>query len=308
MKPSLGSPEDLNNRLGVPYQLAFRGTSDGLMVAEIDNSHATASISLQGGHVMSWQPKSAAQPVVWLSKLAKLAPGKSIRGGVPVCWPWFGPHETESGFPGHGYARTVPWAVTRTGSLADGATQITLELINSDQTRAMWEHPCKLSLEVTVGQTLKLALTTSNLGDDEFVIGEALHTYLQIGDIAHTRVLGLEECEFLDKAGTGSGLRRRQEGPVTFTAETDRIYVNTTADCVIEDLQLARRIRIAKSGSHSTVVWTPWTEKADRMGDFGPNGWRSMVCVESANALENVVTVPGHASHSMSVEYSLAAL
>lgn len=308
MRPSLGSPEELNLRLGVKDHLAFREASDGMVVAEVSNSHATASICLQGGHAMTWQPKSAAQPVVWLSKLAKLAPGKSIRGGVPVCWPWFGPHATETGFPGHGYARTVPWAVTRTGALADGATRITLELINSDQSRAMWNHPGKLTLEVTVGLTLKLTLTTSNLGDDVFFISEALHAYLQIGDIARTRVLGLEDCEFLDKAGAGSGLRRRQEGPVTFTAETDRIYVNTTADCVIEDLQLARRIRIAKSGSRSTVVWTPWTEKADKMGDFGPDGWRGMVCVESANALENVVTVPGHGSHSLSVEYSLEAL
>ncbi len=308
MMPYLGSPEDLNNRLGVPHQLAFRGTSDGMVVAEIGNPHATASISLQGGHVMRWQPKSAKLPVVWLSDLARLAPGKSLRGGVPVCWPWFGPHAKNAGFPGHGYARTVPWAVTRTCGMADGATLISLELINSDQTRAMWNHPSKLTLDVTVGQTLKLTLATSNLGEDAFVISEALHAYFHLGDIARTRVLGLEGCEFLDKAGTGSGSRRRQEGPVTFSAETDRVYVNTTADCVIEDLQLARRIRIAKSGSRSTVVWTPWQEKADKMGDFGADGWRSMVCVESANALENAVTVPGHGSHSMSVEYSLDAL
>jgi len=301
----LGSPEELNNRLSMKDRLTFGKAGDGLVVAEIDNPHATASICLQGGHVTAWQPKSAAQPVVWLSKLAKFAPGKSIRGGAPVCWPWFGAHATEVGFPGHGYARTVPWAVTQAVSLADDATQITLELINSDQTRALWSHPCKLSLEVVVGRTLKLTLTTGNLGDDAFVISEALHTYLQIGDIAQTRVLGLEGCEFLDKTVAADGVRRRQEGPVTFTEETDRIYLNTTTDCVIEDTQLARRIRIAKSGSRSTVVWTPWTEKADKMGDFGPDGWRTMVCVESANALENAVTIPGHGSHSMSVEYSL---
>ena len=306
MMTSLGSPEELNARLGVKAHLAFRGTSDGLVVAEIDNPFATASISLQGGHVMRWQPKSAAQPVIWLSQLARLAPGKSLRGGIPVCWPWFGPHAAQAGFPGHGYARTVSWAVTHASGLADGATQITLELINSDQTRAMWNHPCKLTLAVTVGETLKLTLTTGNLGDDAFVIGEALHTYFQVGDIARTRVLGLEGCEFLDKAG--GSVRRRQQGALTFSAETDRIYVNTAADCVIEDPQLQRRIRIAKSGSQSTVVWTPWAEKADRMGDFGPDGWRAMLCVESANALENLVSVPGHASHGMSVEYSLTAL
>ncbi|MBI3526030.1 MAG: D-hexose-6-phosphate mutarotase [Betaproteobacteria bacterium] len=301
----LGSPEELDKRLGIKNRLTFRTAGDGLVVAEVDNPHASASICLQGGHVTAWQPKPAALPVVWLSRLAKFAPGKSIRGGAPVCWPWFGPHATEAGFPSHGYARTVPWAVTQAVSLADDATQITLELINSDQTRALWNHPGKLTLEVTVGQTLKLTLTTGNLGDDAFVISEALHTYLQVGDIARTRVLGLESCEFVDKTGPAGGLRRRQEGPLTFTAETDRIYVNTTADCVLEDPQLARRIRIAKSGSRSTVVWTPWAEKAGKMGDFGPDGWREMVCVESANVLENAVTIPGHGSHSMSVEYSL---
>ena len=306
MMPCLGSPEDLNSRFGVPQQLSFRETGEGLMVAEIDNRHATAAISLQGGHVMRWQPKSASQPAIWLSDLARLLPGKSLRGGVPVCWPWFGPHPKEAGFPGHGYARTVPWAVTRTSALADGATQICLELINSDQTRAMWSPPSRLTLDVTVGQTLKLTLTTANLGDEAFAIGEALHTYFHIGNIAATRVLGLEGCEFLDKAG--GSVRRRQEGPIGFSAETDRVYVNTAADCVIEDAQLKRRIRIAKTGSQSTVVWTPWREKADKMGDFGPDGWRRMVCVESANALENVVSMPGHGSHSMTVEYSLEPL
>lgn len=306
MIPYLGSPEDLDFRFGLKGQLTFRGTGEGLVVAEIDNAHATASISLQGAHVMRWQPKSATQPVIWLSKLARLLPGKSLRGGVPVCWPWFGPHAQEAGFPGHGFARTVPWAVTRTSGLANGATLIALELINSDHTRTMWIHPCKLTLEVTVGPTLKLTLTTHNLGDEAFVIGEALHTYFHIGDIAMTKVLGLEGCEFLDKAE--GGLRRRQDGPVRFAAETDRVYLNTAAECVIEDSQLGRRIRVATSGSQSTVVWTPWQEKADKMGDFGAGGWRSMVCVESANALENVVSVAGHGSHCMSVEYSLETL
>lgn len=298
--------ETLNNRFAIANQLEFKMAGDGLVVAEIANADATATICLQGGHVMTWQPARESTPVVWLSKLAKLAPGKSIRGGVPVCWPWFGAHASEAGYPGHGYARTVPWEVSGTATTAQGATQLTLCLCESEQTRAMWPHAGRAEIQITVGKTLKVALTTHNLGDADFVIGEALHTYFHIGDIAETRVLGLEGCEYMDKAG--GNVRHRQEGAVNFTGETDRVYVSTEAECVIEDARLKRRIRVAKSGSRSTVVWTPWSEKADKMGDFGADGWRTMVCVESANALENTVTVAAHGSHTLAVEYSTEAM
>lgn len=297
--------ENLNSQFAIAGHISFKPAGE-LIVAEIANAHGAASICLQGGHVMSWTPTGASVPVVWLSKLAKLAPGKSIRGGAPVCWPWFGPHATESSFPGHGYARTVPWAVTATQALPDGATQIALQLEENDASRAMWPHQSRCEILVTAGKTLKIALTTSNLGSEDFVIGEALHTYFQIGDIAEIQLRGLEGCEYLDKAG--GSVRKHQEGALKFSGETDRVYVNTQADCLIDDTRLERRIRVNKSGSLSTVVWTPWTEKADKMGDFGPDGWREMVCVESANALENVVTVKAGESHTMAVEYAAEAL
>ncbi|MBS4099291.1 MAG: D-hexose-6-phosphate mutarotase [Sulfuricella sp.] len=298
--------DNLNSQFAIAGQLSFKTAGDGLIVAEIANPHGTASICLQGGHLMTWQPAGESTPVIWLSKLAKLAPGKSIRGGAPVCWPWFGAHATEAKFPGHGHARTVPWDVTATRTLPDGATEIVLQLQESDATRAMWAHPSKAEIQVTVGQTLKIALSTSNLGKEDFVIGEALHTYFQIGDIADTQIRGLEGCEFMDKADGGG--RKHQDGVVKFSGETDRVYVNTEADCYIDDARLNRRIRVGKSGSRSTVVWTPWTEKADKMGDFGPDGWRAMVCVESANALENVVTVKAGESHTLAVEYGVGSL
>jgi D-hexose-6-phosphate mutarotase len=245
--------------------------------------------------------------VVWLSRFARFAPGKSIRGGVPVCWPWFGPHATDPALPAHGFARTVPWEVTATRELDDGATEIALALVETEQTRAMWPHRAGVSLRVTVGAALEIALTTRNRDDRALVIGEALHTYFQIGDIADIRIRGLEGCDYLDKAGGGS-VRRRQDGPVVFTEETDRIYVNTEAECVIEDARLQRRIRVAKSGSRSTVVWNPWTAKADKMGDFGPDGWRGMVCVESANAADNVVSIAPGATHRLAVRYAVEAL
>ena len=301
----------LNSRFALSNQLKFVEGPGGLIFAEIDNALGTAYLCLQGAHITTFRPKDQDEPVIWLSDYAKFAPGKSIRGGAPVCWPWFGPHATESGFPGHGFARTVMWEVTASAALASGETGITLALVETEQSRAQWPHPSRVELDVVVGKSLKASLITTNLGAGDITIGEALHTYFQIGDIADIKVLGLDGCEYVDKVGGTA--RRTQSGPVTFTGEVDRVYVNTEATCVIEDSRLKRRIVVAKSGSRSTVVWTPWAEKADKMGDFGPvvaneGGWRRMVCVESGNALDNVVVVPPGQSHRMSVEYSAEAL
>ncbi|MDD4929020.1 MAG: D-hexose-6-phosphate mutarotase [Gallionella sp.] len=292
----------LNTQFGINGQLTFVEDASGLVVAQIDNALCRASLCLQGAHLMSWQPESQTVPVVWLSRDTKPAAGKSIRGGAPVCWPWFGAHASDSAFPGHGFARTVPWRVIESGTEPDGATRLTLRLVPSDKTRMQWPHDCNLDLTVIAGETLRMELSTENTGASDFVIGEALHTYLQIGDIGAVRVTGLEGCEYWDKVG-GSNLRR-QDGDIVFSGETDRVYVNTAAQCVIHDDKLKRRIYIAKSGSLSTVVWTPWIEKANKMGDMGqPDGWREMVCIESVNALENVVTVAAGARHTMIVEY-----
>jgi len=297
----------LNTQFGIKGQLSFREDASGLIVAEINNALGSASLCLQGAHLMTWQPKSQAVPVVWLSRDAKLAAGKSIRGGAPVCWPWFGAHATDSSFSGHGFARTVPWQVIESGTEPNGATRLTLRLVASDKTRAQWPHACNADLTVIVGETLRMELTTENTGSEDFVIGEALHTYLQIGDIGTVHVTGLEGCEYWDKVGAAT--LRKQEGSIGFTGEVDRVYINTPAVCVIEDDKLKRRIRIAKSGSLSTVVWTPWVEKANKMGDMGqPDGWREMVCVESVNAMENVVKVAAGARHTMIVEYSAESL
>jgi len=304
------NPADLNGRYGLP-SLKFVEGPGGLTFAEIDNAGGVATICLQGAHVVSWRPKSQAEPVVWVSEMAKYGPGKSIRGGAPVCWPWFGPHATEKGFPGHGFARTVPWQVTGSEALANGDTRIGLVLMQNDQTRSQFAKACRVELIATVGATLGIDLVTSNLDTEAVEIGEALHTYFRIGDIGSATVTGLDGCEYVDKVDGGA--RKRQSGAVAFAGEVDRVYLNTESECVIEDADLKRRIRIAKTGSRSTVLWTPWLEKAEKMGDFGPGrnnqgGWREMVCVESGNALDDVVTVPAGQSHTMSVRYSAEAL
>lgn len=290
-----------NDRFALP-DLVFRDDPSGLVFAEIDNAHATATVCLQGAHLVTWRPKDQALPVVWVSEAARFAPGKSIRGGVPVCWPWFGPHATEGAFPAHGFARTVPWQVTAAETLDDGATRVKLVLLQNEQTRVQFPHACRLELVLTVGAALDASLVTTNLDTETLSIGEALHTYFQIGDIGQARVLGLDGCTYVDKVDGGA--RKRQDGPVVFVGETDRVYVDTEARCVIEDPVLGRRILIDMSGSRSTVVWTPWQEKAEKMGDLGPNeGWRRMVCVESGNALDNVVRLAPGEAHVLGVSY-----
>ena len=298
----MATTQHLNAQFGVDGQLHFREDASGLVVAEINNPQATASLCLQGAHLMAWQPRSQSVPVVWLSRDAKLVVGKSIRGGVPVCWPWFGAHASEPGFPAHGYARTVPWQVVESGTGLDGATRLTLRLEESEKTRAMWPHDSQLELTMIVGETLCMELSTENTGTSDIVISEALHAYFRIGDIGAVRVTGLDGSDYWDKVG-GSTLKT-QEGAIQFTGETDRVYINTASECVIEDSRLKRRIYIAKAGSFSTVVWTPWTAKAGKMGDLGqPDGWREMVCVESANAIANAVKIAAGAKHTLIVEY-----
>lgn len=296
----------LKHKFAVAGQIEFTAEANGMVVARITNSHAQSAIALQGAHIMAFQPNGEA-PLIWLSQAAKLTPGKSIRGGVPVCWPWFGAHATESSFPAHGFARTAIWEVASSEALPDGGTRITFELPQDAIPSAQWPHTCRVHLAVTVGKTLAMELVTENTGSEVFEIGEALHTYFAISDLGSIRITGLEDCAYLDKV---DGFKRKsQADAITIASEVDRVYVNTEADCLIEDRALKRRIRIAKHGSRSTVVWNPWIEKSAKMGDFGSDtGYRGMVCVETANAAENVVSVAPGTIHLLRVVYGTEAM
>lgn len=296
---------ELNQRFAIGNHVQFKEIAAGMIVAEVANQHALANIVLQGAHIATFQPRGE-EPVIWLSPYAKFAPGKSIRGGVPICWPWFGPHKTDSKLPGHGYARTVPWEVLETKALRDGSTFLRFGLIESEISRAQWPHASTVQLAVTVGKALRVELVTTNTGKDAFELGEALHTYFHISDVAKTTIRGLDNCAYLDKVQDFAHCT--QKDGIVIESEVDRVYINTAADCVIEDKGLKRAIRIAKQDSMSTVVWNPWTEKADKMGDFGENGHRGMVCVESGNAMENIVTLAPGATHKLVAVYSVEKL
>lgn len=292
----------LNQTFAIPGHLCFQQHLSGLAVAEIANAHARASIFLQGAQLTEWTPKGHA-PVVWLSPAATFAEGKAIRGGIPICWPWFGAHDTEPGFPAHGYARTSVWEVAETSTREDGATCLVLRLPVKQP--ALWPYQTPLEIRLAVGRRLEIELITRNEGHEPVLIGQALHTYFQVADVRGIRIHGLDGYPYLDKL---DGKLKQQAGPVVFGGELDRVYADQGGDCLIEDPGSERRIRIAKQGSHSTIVWNPWSEKAAKLGDMGDEGYLGMVCVESANAGEDVVLLEPGEEHGLRVEYSVEGI
>lgn len=295
----------LNSRFGIPGQVTFKEGPGGLAIVEVVNNQATATIALQGAHVMTWTPHGQ-KPVIWLSRAAKFSSGKSIRGGIPVCWPWFGPHATEPSFPVHGFARTTLWDVIETQELTDGTTRLELRLVQNEATLKQWPYASELLLIITIGAGLEIELVTQNTGESAIAIGEALHTYFEVSDVRRVTVRGLEGHPYIDKVDGGK--HKQQTGPVTISAEVDRIYLDSTADCLIDDPLWTRCIRISKRGSHSTVIWNPWIEKTIKMGDLGEDGYLNMICVESTNAADDVVTIAVGAEHRLWVRYTVEAL
>lgn len=288
--------DQLNRAHGIAGQLVFEAGQGGLAKAVFSNPHATAEVYLQGATVTAFQPRGTA-PALWLSSQAQFKPGKAIRGGIPVCWPWFGPHPTDKAKPQHGFARNAEWAVTASALLPDGRTQLRLRLADTAATRAIWPHPFELEMSVTAGAQLEVSLTTRNTGPDPVEIGGALHTYFNVGDISRVGIVGLDGRTYLDQLDGNAA--KRQHGPVTVDEEVDRVYLDTTDDCLIWDAALNRHIRVAKRGSRTTVIWNPWIAKAARMADFPDDGYLTMVCVETANAATDVRTLAPGGEHTL---------
>ncbi len=296
--------DDLKSRFASADFLSFTEKAPGFVAVDVKTTFSTASIALQGAHVMTWQPKGQ-KPVIWLSKAAKFAAGKSIRGGVPLCWPWFGPHAAEAAYPGHGFARTIPWTLLEARKLPDGRVRLEFEPEMNEAARSQWPHASTVKYSVTVGQELVVGLATKNTGTTPFILGQALHTYFEIGDIEQIGIAGLDGCTFIDKVAGGK--RRKQKGQVYFAGETDRVYLGTNGCCGIVDPAMKRTLLITSTGSRSTVVWNPGHEKAAKMGDFGKTGGKPgeerMVCVETANAADDVMTLAPGETHRMTAQY-----
>ncbi|MDQ6967232.1 MAG: D-hexose-6-phosphate mutarotase [Mariprofundaceae bacterium] len=301
----MGAISELNKAWGIEGSLSFKLGKGDMIVIEIDNAFAQASIALQGAHILSFVPKGEKE-LIWMSKDAVFTKGKSLRGGVPICWPWFGPHASDSSLPGHGPARTVNWKPVASKDLDDGRTSISLEMQQDDQVKAVCGHPLQVQLHIIIGKTLEISMETKNLGDTSFTLGQALHTYFNISDVRKVHIEGLEGCEYLDKVDGFA--RKKQDGAVTISQETDRVYVNTGNQMRIIDAGMKRAIVIRNQGSSSAIVWNPWIETAEKMGDLGQDGYLNMLCVETANAVDDVIELTAGATYVMATEYSIEKL
>lgn len=235
-------PETLNESFAIPGRLTFITGPGGLPVAMITHRHAQATVSLLGGQVTSYRPRGH-DDLLWVSGQSRFEPGKAIRGGIPICWPWFADHPTDPTKPAHGIVRGSMWDVAQTRTTQDDQTQVRLEITDSEATRAIWPHPFHLTATITVGQDLTVELVGVNRGDQVAVCGGALHSYFSVEEVGRVAVRGLEGCTYIDK--TDSLKRKTQEGPVKITGPTDWVFLDTEADCVIEDPSKGRRIRVS---------------------------------------------------------------
>jgi len=293
----------LNAEFGITGQLQFIAGKGDLPMISIDNDHASALISVYAGQLLSYRPAGEPYDLMFLSDKAYYQPGKAIKGGVPICWPWFGADPEGLGRPAHGFVRNRPWQVLGTEASADGATQVTLGLSDDADTRSIWPQAFDLRLTITVGDTLTLQLATRNKGAQPFVISQALHTYFAVGDIAQARVLGLADTRYLDKADGGAV--KTQSGAVTIDAEVDRIYTDAAPELVIEDDAMERRIHISASGSDTAVVWNPWAKIAAGMADLDDADYQRFLCVETVNAAGDEITVAGGDECRLSARYRI---
>ncbi len=297
--------DDLNERFSIPGYVTFREAPGGLICADVNNDSAAAHIFLHGAQVTSYVQKGDG-PLLFLSNLSLFQNSKAIRGGIPVSWPWFADNPSDASKPAHGFARITEWDVRKSEHKSGGKTQLTLGLTDNEMTRKLWDNSFDLALDISIGSALDLVLTMKNTGGLPFSITSAFHGYYNISAIKDITVNGLEDTVFIDKV---DGFKlKTQEGPLHISGETDRIYLHTEKECVISDPGFNRNIRIRKSGSSSTVVWNPWEEKARGMTDLGDDEYLDFVCVEVANAGDDIIHIPPGGEHRLGLDVTVELL
>ena len=278
----------------------------GLERLTLAASEGEAHVFLHGGHVSHFQPEGE-RPVLWLSRASRFEPARAIRGGVPVCFPWFGPKAGAPEAPMHGVARILSWTLVGVTRERSGSLEANLELTPEAAARGGFSLDLGATLTISVGRSLRLTLAVHNAGAGPARFEEALHSYFAVSDVAGVRVHGLEGTAYLDK--TEAGARKpAAEGPIAISAETDRVYLETTATVIIEDPGWDRRVVVSKTGSATTVLWNPWVAKARAMPDFGDDEWPHMLCVETANVGEGAPTLAPAATHVMTATLGVEPL
>jgi glucose-6-phosphate 1-epimerase len=286
----------------IPGRVAIVNGDGGLPKVVVTTKSSTAEIYLLGAHVTGFQ-KSGGPPLLFMSAKSWFAPGKPIRGGVPVCFPWFGPRDGE---PAHGFARITEWELVKTAATQDGSVTLNFRLPEISG-RPTWKN-LRTEFIVTVADTLTMELIATNDSPAVMEIENCLHTYFHVGDIGAVSLTGLQGAPFLDNAAGGNGGRKVENDSVLrITKETNRIYPDTTSTVEIRDDNLKRIIRVEKSNSNSTVVWNPWTTQK-LPDDFDPAEHRHMVCVESGNVKQNKISLAPGKTSALKVVLSSSSL
>jgi glucose-6-phosphate 1-epimerase len=319
---------ELQNKFAIPGVLAFDKTASGLVVARVTAPAAEATIYLQGAHVTHWKPAGLA-PAIFLSQRAEFVPGKPIRGGVPIIFPWFAErHDGKTG-PQHGFARISEWDLAfaaMSGPESDPALHLAFTLAPNELSRSLGYDHFKLGYRVSIGRTLTLELGVQNdsgnggahgggpaaataqadqaAGGAPLVFEQALHTYYAVADARQVSIDGLGGATYIDKVDE---MKRKVQpaGALRFEGRTDSPYLNTTATCVLHDPVGGRKFTVAKSGSQSTVVWNPWKEFTANMADMEPDAWLHMTAIETANVADNTVTLKPGDTHTLRADISI---
>jgi glucose-6-phosphate 1-epimerase len=293
--------KQLEEHFAIPGVLAFHATPSGLIYAEITTPQAKATVYLQGAHLTHWQP-TGHRPVLFLSRKSDFAPGKPIRGGVPIAFPWFAARHDGKEGPSHGFARIQDWTLTF-AAIAGDDLHLTFTQAPTELSRSLGYDHFRLVSQLTIGPTLTMQLTVANDAETPLVFEEAMHTYYSVVDIHEVSVDGLDGTHYLDKVDNFK--EKVQHGPVRVTSTTDRVYMNTAATCVIHDEAGKRRITVAKQNSNTTVTWNPWEDGVLKIPDLDPSEWHEYIAVETVNAAANTVTLAPGKTHTMQAHISV---
>jgi glucose-6-phosphate 1-epimerase len=297
--------DELNRRFGISGVAQVISGNGGLPKLRVTAKSASAEIYLHGAQITSWQPESA-EEVFFLSEFSRWEDGRAIRGGVPVCFPWFGAKADDSKAPAHGFVRTREWRLDSVLSEAAGSVTVILSTDSDDSTRSWWPHEFRLVHRITIGSTLSLELTATNTGSAPFSFEEALHSYFRVGDAESVRVRGLNEFSYFDKVDQNR--EKTQSGDLILTGPTDNAYQNIQTVAELIDPILCRIVRTEKENSKGTVIWNPWQQGASALSDLGDNEWRHMACVEASNFGSSAVSLAPGEGHTMRATLSVVPI
>ena len=265
--------------------------SPGYPVVTVNHPACRAQVALHGAHVMSWCP-TGQEEVLYLSPEAVYREGKAIRGGIPVCWPWFNAHPSDPDLPSHGLVRNQFWKLESTDANDEGVVA---------KLRRTTEHWTVVAT-IQMGSSLEVAIESTNLGDDQLLVSGALHSYFRVGDVRQIIIKGLEDTDYLDTVGQHTD--RHQTGVIEIDREVDRYY-DSIAAVRLEDPLKERVILIDKKNSPSTVVWNPWIEKAAALGDLPNEDYLAFACVETAVTNDRAVALSKGETHDFATRISV---